>query len=196
MPLRARLVVEPAVDQVVVGLAAVGDPPLGAVDGVSSPSASLARVVMSVAAEPASGSEIADGHRDLAADDARAGSAPAAPRCRGGRSPGPGRCWPRTPGTRRAGIPWPSSSMTISASTAVAAWPPYSSGRTMPRKPSSASRLTSSSGSGVRRRSQSAACGAYTSRATWAASSRSYTCSGVSSKPLKGSPVRESVMGA
>ena len=87
-----------------------------------------------------------------------------------------------------------SSSWTMSASSRVPPWPPYSSGRTMPRKPSLASRWTSSSGSGVRSRSHSAAFGAYTSRATSAASSRSDTCSGVSSKPLKGSPVRESVM--
>src|SRR5690606_30974420 len=148
----------------------------------SSPS-SRARVVMSVAAEPASGSEMPM-------------AIVTSPLTTFGRYVS--RCsWvPKNSSTRAgptfASNTWKaaerhslaSSSITMSASRRVPPAPPCSSGRARPRKPSSARRATSSAGSGVRSRSHCAALGAYTSLATFAATSRRWSCSSLSRKPF------------
>ncbi len=116
-------------------------------------------MVMSVAAEPASGSEMATAIVD-------------APSMTGGRncafwSAVPNRSMTRV-GPVFASNTWnaaiwfslASSSITSSESMRSAPPPPYSSGRPMPRKPSSASRVLSSSGRKVRFSSHDAMCGA------------------------------------
>ena len=136
--LGAGRVGEPAVDEVLVGLAAVGDPPLGAVDDERRRRCSLAVVRMSVAAEPASGSEMATAivFSPAMMSGSQRSRCSSVPR------------WVITwAGPVLASKIWkaagrhtlPNSSITASAWASGAPEPPYCSGCAMPRKPRSPS---------------------------------------------------------
>src|SRR5579859_1658015 len=132
---------------------------------------------MSVAADPASGSEIAT-------------AIVVSPRITGGSSArlcssvpdswmtraGPAQA--SKTGHAATGLALASSSMTISASSSGRSDPPYSAGCVMPSRPRSARTLRSESGSGVRASSHARAYGAYRSAARSAAICRNAACSG------------------
>src|SRR5215211_547252 len=146
----------------------------------SSPS-TRPRVVASVAADPASASEMAT--PSVFSPAAMGGSS------RSFCSSVPKRCTTRAgpveaskTGHPACGAHFESSSSTISASKSGRPPPPYSSGRAMPSSPSSPRRRRSSSGRAARASSHSCARGAYCSRASRPAISRRSVCSSVSSE--------------